>query len=107
MFLKALCTRFITADAKVIEIKDGVEQEREAAVSLVPPHRVICKHYDMAFANGHIYHGCFAGQLRSPRKHSADQQILLRRESQNNPWTDRDGRYLRGIRGRRRPCSGI
>src|SRR5215510_9967904 len=62
-----------SSNVQVIEVQRRVEEQREAAVRFMPPHRVIGEHHDVPFAYGHIEHDRFASQFRTAREHAADQ----------------------------------
>src|SRR5262245_58675009 len=83
-----------SSDAQMIEVQRRVEEQREAAVRFVPPHRVVGEHHDVPFADGHIEHGRFAGQFRTAREHAADQQILFIGEAQDDARTHLRRRLL-------------
>ena len=69
----------------MIEVQRRIEEQREAAVRLMPPHRVVGEHHDVAFAHRDVNHRWFADQFAPAGEHSANEQVLLvSGESQND-----------------------
>ena len=66
------------ADAEIVIVQDRVEQQRKAAVRLVPPHRIVGEHHDVALADGNVDDRGFSRKLGTAREHSADKQFLSR-----------------------------
>ena len=74
-------TAFAAADAEVVVVEDRVEQKRKAAVSFVAPHRVVCKHHDVAAADRNVDDRRLPCELRAAGKHTANEQFLFRSKS--------------------------
>ena len=76
-------------------MEGGIEEQREAAVSLMPPERIIGEHDDVALADGDIDNRRATCEFRTAGQHSADEQIFFGGESQDD---------ARAALGRRQFC---
>ena len=64
---------------------------------LMPPHRIVGKHDNVAFADWDIYYRRPIGKLRATCEHAAHEQVtLLRRKSKDNSRQHRN-RCLRSL----------
>ena len=61
----------------MIVIQCCIEQQEEASLSLMSPHRIVREHHYVTLTNRHINYCRCVCQLRSARKHPADQETLF------------------------------
>ena len=67
------------------EETNSEEQKKEAALRLVTPHRIVCKHQNVSTPDRNVNHGRRIRQLRASRKHAANEQFLfIRGKSHHN-----------------------
>ena len=61
-----------------------VEQEHEAAVGLVPPHRVVAEEDDVALSERHVDDRGRPRELGAAREHAADPEVFLVRPADDH-----------------------
>src|SRR5262249_24899442 len=77
-----------SSNSEVVVVQGGVEQQEEAALGLVTPHRVVGEHDYVSFANRNVDDRWLAHKVGAAREHPADQQVfLVGGEAQDDPGT--------------------
>ncbi len=65
-------------------MQHGVEEEEEAPLRLLTPHRIVGEQEDVAFAHGDINDGRAIRQLVASGEHAGDEEVALFSEAQHN-----------------------
>src|SRR5688572_6183985 len=99
IFLKLLAglrSRFwwLAVYTEIVVVQDRVEEQRETSVRLVAPHRVVCEHHDVAFADRYVDHGGFACEFRTSCEHAADEKFLFRSKLQHDTRANSERRKV-------------
>ena len=73
------------ADAKIVVVERGVEEEEEFPLRLVSPHGIGGKQQDVSAPQRHINNRRAIRQFRPVRQHTTDEQVaLLARETKHD-----------------------
>ncbi len=96
----------VPAGVQVVVMERRVEQEHEAAVGLVPPHRVVAEEDDVTLPERHVDDRGRSRELGAPREHAADPEVFLvgPAEDHARPHPRRAGSCRRGTRASRARC---
>src|SRR5207237_9024713 len=62
----------LSASAQVIEIQSCVKDEEEAALRLMPPHRIVREHHYVTLSNRYVYDSRSIHEFRASRQHTAN-----------------------------------
>ena len=75
-------------DAKIVIVERGIEQQEEAALRLMPPHRIVSEHHHVTASNWNVDYRRLVREIRTAREHSAHQQILfIGDKAHHHPWS--------------------
>src|SRR6266568_2964013 len=79
--------RSLSTDAKIVIVERGIEQQEEAALRLVAPHRIVREHHHVTASNWNVDYCRLVRKIRTAGEHSAHQQILFVGDKAHDyPW---------------------
>jgi hypothetical protein len=74
----------LPSDVKVVVVEHSVEQEKEAALCLLPPHRIVREEEDVSSTDGDVNDGRTIRQFLTSGEHSGDEELTLLGESEHD-----------------------